>query len=272
VNTVKDDPRIASLGAARQEAGLFLDIDGVLAPIQQRPELASVPPAVRDLVRRLTDCYRLVAAVSGRRAADATALMDVPGVLVIGNHGMESLRADGSVVAVGSPALARVEQAAAELRARADLAAAGVRIEDKGAGVALHVRGAPDEQAAWELVCGAAGALAERLGLQALPGRAVVDLRPPGIDKGTAVRSLVAAEGLRAALYVGDDRTDADALRALQDLRGQGLLTLAVAVTSPEAPAELLDAADLVITIAQVPDLLTALLEAACSSPSSPSV
>jgi trehalose 6-phosphate phosphatase len=72
----------------------------------------------------------------------------------------------------------------------------------------------------------------------------VLEVRPPvDAHKGTAVRALVARTGVRRALYAGDDRTDLDAFDGLEGLE----LGLRVAVASPEAPAELLAAADLVV-------------------------
>jgi trehalose 6-phosphate phosphatase len=78
-------------------------------------------------------------------------------------------------------------------------------------------------------------------------GREVLEVRPPvRVDKGTAVTELVAGPGIRAALYVGDDRTDADAWRALRELRDAGALRHAVApaVASAEVPPDVRAAAD----------------------------
>ena len=78
-------------------------------------------------------------------------------------------------------------------------------------------------------------------------GREVLEVRPPvRVDKGTAVTQLLAGAGARAALYVGDDRTDADAWRALRALRDAGALdhAVALAVASAEVPAEVREAAD----------------------------
>ena len=116
-------------------------------------------------------------------------------------------------------------------------------MEDKGLTVAFHWREAPDEgDARYELE-----AVAERAraaGLEAHWGRKVLELRPPvEADKGTAVRTLLAERSLERALYAGDDTTDLDAFRGLDGLE----LAVRVAVASPEGPAALLKAADLVV-------------------------
>ena len=247
--------------ARADAAGIFLDIDGVLAAIRPRPEEAFVPEEVKRLLERLVRRYRLVAAVSGRSLADACTMVDTPGVVVVGNHGMEMTGPGGNEDWSGPDDGLRVAAAASALRADPRLARGSLRLEQKGLSVSLHYRGAPDQEQSRRLALEAARDTAARYGLVLLPGRAVVDLRPPGPDKGMAVRRLVEREGLTAAVHVGDDRTDIDAFRALGELRDRGLITASVAVVSSEAPDELAAAADFSIAFAEVPALLHHLLD-----------
>ena len=100
-----------------------------------------------------------------------------------------------------------------------DLRRLRVRIEDKGPIVALHWRGAPDEEAALARVKEVAGE-AEAAGLATHWGRKVLELRPPvPFDKGLAVRDLVDRSTVRTALFGGDDATDLDAFDALDGAR-----------------------------------------------------
>jgi trehalose 6-phosphate phosphatase len=238
------------------EAAIFFDVDGVLAPIRLRPEQASVPDEVRALLAALLPRFALVAVVSGRAAEDARRLVGIPGLNVVGNHGLEVVL-DGRPEMLGSNEhVGHVEAAVQRLRGDVALAAVGVRIEDKGGSVALHTRGVADEEAAWDAAVAAAQQAATAHGLVMLPGRRVVDLRPPGVNKGTAVRSLIERLGLRAAFYAGDDRTDLDAFRALRAMRDDGLHSVNVAVVSAEGPPELAELADVAIDIRQVPGLL----------------
>jgi trehalose 6-phosphate phosphatase len=116
-------------------------------------------------------------------------------------------------------------------------------LEDKGLTVTFHARREPAKVP--ELEALAAG-LASELGLVAQSGRMSVELRPPVlVDKGSVVEELT--EGYRAACFMGDDVGDLPAFVALRRRREEGVATLAVAAASEEAPAELLEEADLVV-------------------------
>jgi trehalose 6-phosphate phosphatase len=209
-------------------AALLLDVDGALAPIVPRPEDARVPEKTRTELRRLHAGYALVACISGRAGADARAVVGVPELVYVGNHGLE------------------LDPEAGEWRTRLHRFLAGVewaQVEDKGLTASLHYRHVEDEHAAHaklELVADRA----RRAGFVARFGRKVLELLPPlEADKGTAVRALLAERGLRRALYAGDDTTDLDAFAAVGELE----LGIRVAVASVEGPPELIAQADLVV-------------------------
>ena len=217
---------------------LFLDIDGVLAPIVPRPEDAHVPEGTRHELRRLARSYALVACVTGRDRENAREIVGVGELTYVGNHGLE------------------LETAAAEWGQRLRAFLETVEwddLEDKQVTASLHYRNAVDQsQARAELE-----AIAERAraaGFHARFGRKVLELLPPlETNKGTAVRRLLGEHGLRRALYAGDDTTDLDGFGALEGLE----LAVRVAVASPEGPAELRTSADIVLGDAsEVVDLL----------------
>jgi len=209
-------------------AGLFLDVDGVLAPIVARPEDARVPDETRAELRRLHGRYALVACISGRAGDDAQRIVGVPELTYVGNHGLE------------------LEPAAASWGSRLHDFLASVDwpdVEDKGLTAALHYRNAPDEGAA-RATLDAIAARARAEGFVARYGRKVLELLPPlEASKGTAVRRLVADHGLERALYAGDDTTDLDGFAALDAVA----VAVRVAVSSAEGPAELRKRADIVV-------------------------
>jgi len=230
---------LAPLAHAPERGALVLDVDGTLAPIAPRPQLASVPEETRAELARLAGRYLLVACVSGRLGADARRLVGVDGIEVVGNHGLE-LDPQAQVLAVE---IARFRDAV------------GLTVEDKTLSLTYHYREAEDEAAARaELEHVAQRARSE--GLDARWGRKVLEIRPHvEADKGTAVRALLDRSGARLGLYAGDDTTDLDGFAGL---RGAGLeRAVCVAVASEEGPSELRDSADLVVA---GPSEITALL------------
>jgi trehalose 6-phosphate phosphatase len=208
-------------------AAILLDVDGTLAPIVARPELAVVPEETRAEVRRLAGRYALVACISGRTGEEAARLVGADGVAYVGVHGLEL-----------APEAERWRGAL-----RPFAAEPWPWLEDKGLTVAFHWREARDEEGALRSL-EAVAARAEAAGLEARWGRKVLELRPPvAADKGTAVRTLLGERGLGRALYAGDDTTDVDAFRGLEGLE----LAVRVAVASPEGPRALRAAANLVV-------------------------
>ena len=232
-------------------AAILTDVDGTLAAIVERPEDAAVPERARAVLTALAERYRLVGCISGRQALEARRLVGVEGIAYAGNHGLELLL-PGEEEPRLDPSLEGREDGAASFVAAldvAELARLDLRLEDKGPIQALHWRGAGDERDA-EARAHEIAAAAGRAGLEPHWGRKVLELRPVGGGgKDAAIAALLAADGVTAAAYAGDDRTDLDAFRRLRELREAGELTTAfcVGVVSPEAPPELTEESDLIV-------------------------
>jgi trehalose 6-phosphate phosphatase len=242
---------IAPLLEHPESGAVLTDIDGTLAPIAQQPELAAVPEGARAALAELSGRFSVVGCISGRRAIEARELVGVEGIAYAGNHGLELLLPGDDEPRL-DPSLRDREDAAAQFLSHTDgdgLTSAGLRVEDKGPIQALHWRGAEDERTA-ESRARELAAEAGREGLEARWGRKVLELRPAGGGgKEAAVGAILAEDGVSAAIYGGDDRTDLDAFRRLRELRERGRLQSAVCVgvSSPEAPAELAEQADLTV-------------------------
>ena len=254
---------IAPLREHPDRSAVLTDVDGTIAPIVQDPEAATVPPETRELLRRLAGRYALVGCLSGRRALDARRVVGLDELAYSGNHGFE-LVLPGEREVRPDPSLDGHEADAPRFVEALDsrqLETAGIRIEDKGAIVALHWRGSPNEGAAESLAHEIASE-AEWQGLVPHHGRKVLEIRPNvAINKGIAIAALIPAAPVDAALYGGDDRTDVDAFTALRTLQEDGRLqaTACIAVASDESPAEVSRAADLTVP---GPEGFTAVLEA----------
>jgi trehalose-6-phosphatase len=219
---------LALLAAEPARAALFLDVDGVLAPIVERPDDARVPPETRVELERLSDRYAIVACVTGRPGDLAREIVGVDGITYLGQHGLE-LADDAAGWAERIHAFAG--------------ATAWPDVELKPLTAAFHYRNTTDHDAARRsLEDVAAAALAE--GFRTKWGRLVLEIVPPvDASKGTAVRGVLHEKRLERALYAGDDVTDLDGFRALDGLE----VAVRVAVASPEGPRELGTLADVVV-------------------------
>lgn len=247
-----DSPDVIAALLAKPESGLVaIDFDGTLAPIVARPEDARPVAEARDVLTALAGRVGGLAIVSGRPAADVVQVAGVAEIRrlhVLGHYGLQEWY-DG-VVTSPDP-VPGVAVARARLGDVLDGADAGVRVEDKQHSLAVHTRGAshPDiELAALEP---ALEALADACGLEAVLGRYVIELRPPGVDKGSALRRLIERVAARVVVYVGDDLGDIPAYDVIEALRSDGTIAgLTVASVDPtddDAPPDVAQRADMVL-------------------------
>jgi trehalose 6-phosphate phosphatase len=246
-------------------AAVLLDVDGVLAPIVQHADDAHMPETTRRPLIEVARRYGVVACVSGRRASDARRIVSLGSIAYLGSHGSEILRPGSTMPELDRELQAWTRRVQAFTREAFSerLRRLRVRLEDKEAIGALHWRGVPDEDDAQAAVEDVARA-AEEAGFTTHWGRKVLEIRPPvRIDKGAGIVGLLRDMNLGAAVYVGDDVTDLDAFRGLDELVEMGRLGTAVkvGVRSDEGPAALQDSADLMVEGTDgVRDLLRALL------------
>jgi trehalose 6-phosphate phosphatase len=239
--------RLRTWGEEPRSVAVLTDIDGTLAPIVPTPDMSEVPEEIKDLLRRLSERFLLVAGISGRKSEEALDLIGLEDVVYFGNHGFEILR-DGEVEMIPEalPYLEKVQEL--ENLAREELAPQGAFVEEKGITASIHYRNAPPEVG--EKCVEFARREGERLGLRITVGRGVVEARPPiRADKGTAVRTLIEEYSPERAMFLGDDTTDLDAFRELVKLREEGELQeiLRIGVASDEGPPEIETEADIVV-------------------------
>lgn len=222
----------------------MLDFDGSLAPIVDDPDAARPLPTAVDACARLAAHLGLVAVVSGRPVDFVRRHLPDPGIVVVGQYGLEVER--GGTVVVDPRVLAHVDAVAA---AAAEAAARwpALTIERKGqVAMTVHWRRAPESAPDPAALV----ALAEAHHLTPVPGRLACELRPPlPVDKGTVVAELLSAGHLRVAVFAGDDHGDLPAFATLRQW-AQGApdrTALCVAVESDESPPGLHAAADVVV-------------------------
>ncbi len=247
---------------AHRPSALSIDFDGTLSPIAPEPASAAILPESRAALSQLVRRLDLVAVVSGRAPGETREKVGLDGIEYFGVHGMARWTPHGVEV---EPRLKPFIDVVARLLPELEdqVALPGVRIEAKGPVVAVHYRQAPDPNEVRRSLLEPLRHIARHAGLELLQGRMVMELRPPGHGKGGCLDRLARQHGLAGHVYMGDDQTDEDAFRTLRLWRrAEGREATAVAVSSPEAPPALLEAADCTVaSVWEVAQLLKALAE-----------
>jgi trehalose 6-phosphate phosphatase len=250
--------------AAPERALVALDYDGVLAPIVDDPDQAVPAPGAIETLRRLAGRVGTLAVVTGRPAEVVVrlgGLDSVPGLCVEGQYGAEHWVA-GRLTAPDDPAEvaeARPALPAALAEAGAD---PGVWVEDKRLALVVHTRRTRDPDGELDRLRPALERFAARYGLEPHPGKMVMELRPPGFDKGGVLLRLAEDRAPAAVLFAGDDVGDLPGFAAVEQLREAGTPGLTVASASAEA-VEVAQAADVAVDgPAGVVELLSRLADA----------
>jgi len=247
--------------------GLVTDVDGTISPIVDVPDEARVTTRNLELLADLGACLTLTAVISGRSAEDVHGRVGLPGLVYVGNHGMESWQ-DGKV-SVSPKAAAYRENLSAAVPEIKRVLVKGMRFEDKGATLSVHYRQTSDPEGAANELTPVMQSIAKQHGLHLTQGRMVFEFRPPvEIDKGTAFEELVKTRRLDSAFYLGDDTTDVAAFLAARRLRETGeCLAYGLGVDSRGTPLPVLTEADFLLQeVAGVESFLDWLLKACMAS------
>lgn len=203
------------------DASLFLDFDGTLVEIAERPDAVVVEAHLVSLLDRLASRLEgRLAIVSGRGASELATFLGAPGFLISGSHGAELRRANGRVDAPKpTPSIAAARVAIAEFAEGRP----GLLVEEKPLGVALHFRNAPEAAASAEAL---ARRIASDTGLVLQEGKMVFELRMAGSDKGRAIATLLSAPPFLGSrpVFIGDDVTDEAGFETVRALSGAGVL------------------------------------------------
>ncbi|MCA1587827.1 MAG: trehalose-phosphatase [Chloroflexi bacterium] len=248
-----------------EPSGLLTDFDGTLSPIVADPELARLVDGADGALGALASRLAVVAIITGRAAGAARRMTGVPGLLVVGNHGVEWLEPNSEEATVAPGAIrARLESILQRVPTPP-----GVFLERKGLSATIHYRAASDPAATRDAIVRALGDAAAE-SVEVRHGRMSVELRPTGLgDKGRAARQIVERHALRGVVVMGDDLTDLDMFGAVAELRAAGGVTaaiIAVGGADGELPAAVRAAAD--VTLRDPAE--AALLLAALSDPARP--
>jgi trehalose 6-phosphate phosphatase len=202
-------------------SALFLDIDGTLLDLARTPDAVVVPHPLRDTLASLhEELQGALAFVSGRSLISIDRLFAPLRTAAIGCHGAELRGADGKVLALGAPI---AEPVRALFHALAG-SHSGVLLEDKVYTLALHYRLAPEAKPSLIAALAKQAQLLADQHVALIQGKAVIEARHAGIDKGVGLRALITQKPFagRRVLFGGDDTTDLDVFRILPDIGGFG--------------------------------------------------
>ena len=233
---------------------LLFDYDGTLAPIVEQPDAAALPPGVEELLSGLgsSDKY-LAGIVTGRSLQDVATRVGLPGLIYAGNHGMEIKGPGLDFVHEAAAKLASVQEPIAEALRRETGGIPGTIVEPKGLSLTLHYRMTPDDlvRRVEEAFASAVAPFVAAGSVKATTGKKVLEVRPNvEWDKGKAIAKLQATyPEATLTLYFGDDVTDEDGFRVVQDTGGIAVMvgparqpTIALhRVDSPEGVQEFLE-------------------------------
>ena len=198
----------------------LLDVDGTLIDIGPSPFEVDVPDTLRAALARLLELSGgALALVSGRPIRDLDALFKPLKLPAVGGHGAETRLHAGE-------AACRIADLPRSLREFLVAAAAPdprLEVEDKGYSVALHFRKAPEHEAHLRSHVDKGLAIYPKEQVEVLPGKAMLEVKRPGISKGAAVRDLMtkAPFGGRKPVFIGDDVTDESVFAVMPELGGE---------------------------------------------------
>ena len=212
----------------------FLDYDGTLAPIVDEPSEAYPHADASGILERLSESHPVVL-VTGRKLADLTTLLPLP-LEAVGLHGLQRGRIGGEIDDRTPPEVLDEIRRMRETVPRGE----GIRVEEKGSMFAVHYRLSLDKTSVRELLRNWLTEVPESL--DQIWGKDVVELRPRGVSKGTAVLEMAEQFPGRTPVYIGDDVTDEDAFKAL----GEDAVTVKVGEGETAAKYRLGDVDDVV--------------------------
>jgi len=206
------------------QVAILLDVDGTLLDIALTPHDVRVPSTLRKTLAKLQERTNgALALVSGRSLSDIDLIFAPLKLSAVGGHGAE-IRVSPNSKANGTPSRFLDRKTRSRLIEVAEVDE-GVIMEDKGYSVALHYRLAPDKKRAIEdAVAAICGELPEGA-VEVLPGKAVIEIKKSGFNKGTALRDLMAHAPFagRKPIFVGDDVTDEAAFAVVPEFDGMAI-------------------------------------------------
>ncbi len=239
--------------------GIATDFDGTVSEIMPVQAQATINKKSKALLAKLENNYRIVAVVSGREVKQLAGLVGLNGLYYVGNHGAEYL-SNGYYCIAGEALKYKPEIENIHKTALNHFNSNSYYIDYKKFSLAVHYRRHPNPKQAKEELLETLSPLTKP-GLKLSQGRMVYDVSVKSINKGLAVEHIVDEFNLANFIFFGDDKTDVDAFKKMNELKNKGLNVIKVALASNESPPDLLEHADLTVdSVEEVNKLFETLL------------
>ncbi|HEV2527580.1 MAG TPA: trehalose-phosphatase [Thermomicrobiales bacterium] len=234
---------------SRHPSGLFTDIDGTISRMAPHPDDATVEPEARAALASIAPHLDICGIVTGRALDVAMGLVQLDQLSYVGNHGLEwrldGTHEDNPAALAGRDRLQKALTEIAEAAEQRELTE-GLLLEDKRLSATVHYRQSPAPERFFEEMLPVLTMTAAANGLQLVPGRMIMELRPStGITKGTALRDIVESRGLKGVVFSGDDISDVEGFAILRELRDAGTIdALIIGVVGPDTPVSVREHSD----------------------------
>ncbi len=228
-----------------KNTAIITDIDGTISEIVPTPGEAVVNADMKQAIVKLKEKFKLVGVISGRSVYKAQEMVGVDGILYVGNHGMEYIF-DGEYFLVPEVKeyLSQIKQCGGQLNEEL-CHIPGILFEDKGICHSIHYRQCNNPEMVRSKIIKSIQNSPHSKNLQISEGRKLVELKPPSsYDKGTIINKIIEEYDLKKIIYLGDDITDVDAFKRLNELeKDQIIRSVSVLVISKEIPTHIKNSA-----------------------------
>lgn len=221
------------------ETVIVTDIDGTISSIESLPHQAVITNNMEGILNNIQQKFKLLAIITGRSLKDALEMINIPGILYVGNHGMEYQR--NNEIITDKKALnyiPKINNLYEKLKHESSMKQPGIILENKNACISIHYRTTKDPQSVRKTILKTLKNIKTTEGLQIKEGRKIIEVRPPiGNDKGKIINKIVKNYQARKLIYLGDDIIDVDAFREISKLSNEkNVECTSILVRSNETP------------------------------------
>ena len=226
------------------KTAIVTDVDGTLSEIVPKPDNALIDSEMREILKLLENKFKLMVFISGRTIENVRKMVDIPGALYIGNHGMEYQK-DGKIELDPDALQYKTEIGEIEKNLRKKLNLPGVILENKKTGLTVHYRLNEHQEMARISILNEISQLVISKGLMISEGKKIIEIKPLNANnKGTIIRRIVDDYKIDQMIYCGDDTTDIDAFNAIKSLnRKPSFKGASIVVLSKETSVNVVDSA-----------------------------